>query len=277
MMEKSEGKVSYSSLSKIDKLSPHSNVDDEDDYNNNNSEWAVPRIGVSYPSVSNSPKQESFFQFPREPEDFADDDDGYDSSEEAENSALANMAPHPPEVNLKNVMHGIVAILTGQNKPTSLPAIKSSPLFLGPAKNGDDPCLHSSVYIPSAPPMTFEPSGGGGISYSGYKEVLEAEPPEWLPDSAAAACLQCSARFTAVTRGRHHCRFCGGIFCRMCTKGRCLLPVRFRERNPQRVCDACYDRLDPLQVKSVNQLTVSFNSIFFSWCLLSTVIHEITG
>ncbi|KAB1209519.1 hypothetical protein CJ030_MR6G002446 [Morella rubra] len=51
----------------------------------------------------------------------------------------------------------------------------------------------------------------------------------------------------SLTRGRHHCRFCGGIFCRACSKGRCMLPVKFRERNPQRVCDACYDRLDPLQ------------------------------
>ncbi|GAB4838071.1 hypothetical protein Ancab_027602 [Ancistrocladus abbreviatus] len=120
-------------------------------------------------------------------------------------------------------------------------------LFLGPGKNGDS-ILNASVYIPSAPPL-LEPNG---FNYSAFKDVLEAEPPEWLPDSSTTVCMQCSAPFTALTRGRHHCRFCGGIFCRACTKGRCLMPVKFRERNPQRVCDTCYDRLDPLQGILIN-------------------------
>ena len=113
---------------------------------------------------------------------------------------------------------------------------------MGSGKNGDT-VLNSSVYIPSAPPLL----GANAVNYSDFKDVLEAEPPEWLPDSYTTVCMQCTAPFTALTRGRHHCRFCGGIFCRVCTKGRCLLPVKFRERNPQRVCDSCYDRLDPLQ------------------------------
>ncbi|KAJ6913801.1 hypothetical protein NC651_016139 [Populus alba x Populus x berolinensis] len=134
-----------------------------------------------------------------------------------------------PEVNLKNVLSGIVAILTGQNKDGGgggrVPSSNVS--FLESEKNGDT-YLHSSVYIPSAPPL-LEPN------YSTvYKDVLEAEPPEWLPDSSTTVCMQCTAPFTAISRGRHHCRFCGGVFCRTCTKGRCLLPVKFRERNPQR-------------------------------------------
>ncbi|KAK1283502.1 hypothetical protein QJS10_CPB21g01146 [Acorus calamus] len=67
--------------------------------------------------------------------------------------------------------------------------------------------------------------------------------------------MKCSAPFIPITRGRHHCRFCGGIFCRTCTQGRCLLPVKFRERNPQRVCDICYDRLDPLQGILINTVS----------------------
>ncbi|KAJ6818151.1 uncharacterized protein M6B38_407410 [Iris pallida] len=59
--------------------------------------------------------------------------------------------------------------------------------------------------------------------------------------------MLCYAHFTAFTRGRHHCRFCGGIFCRACTKGRCLMPIKFRMRDPQRVCSECYKELEPLQ------------------------------
>ncbi|CAN8268361.1 unnamed protein product [Cochlearia groenlandica] len=172
--------------------------------------------------------------------DYIDDDDGYDSSPDLS----------PPPVNLKNVLTGLVAIVTGQNKnevktvispsSSSSPCSSSNVSFLGSSKDGET-CLHSSVYTPSAPPLF------ASKDYTVYKELLEAEPPEWQPDSSTTTCTHCSLPFTALTRGRHHCRFCGGIFCRGCSKGKCLLPSRFRERNPKRVCDSCYERLDPLQ------------------------------
>ena len=34
-----------------------------------------------------------------------------------------------------------------------------------------------------------------------------------------------------------------------------MLPVKFRERDPQRVCDACYDWLDPLQGVLINSIS----------------------
>ncbi|KAF5481605.1 hypothetical protein F2P56_002245 [Juglans regia] len=237
-----DARVSYSSLSNIEK--DNSRFHYEDDYSD--SPWSVPQA----PSGSNSSKQEYSYHFPIESDDFLDG--GYDSSDDTRNSMLTNF---PPEVNLKNVLSGMFAILTGRNKSvprlTSNQQLPSSDVsFLESGKNGNT-FLHSSVYIPSAPPL-LEPSG---VNYSAYKEVLEAEPPEWLPDSSSTVCMQCTAPFTALTRGRHHCRFCGGVFCRACTKGRCLLPVKFRERNPQRVCDACYDRLDPLQGIFVNTIS----------------------
>lgn len=237
-----DARVSYSSLSNIEK--DNSRFHYEDDYSD--SPWSVPQA----PSGSKSSKQEYSYHFPIESDEFLDG--GYDSSDDTRNSMPTNF---PPEVNLKNVLSGMFAILTGQNKSvprlTSNQQLPSSDVsFLESGKNGNT-FLHSSVYIPSAPPL-LEPSG---VNYSAYKEVLEAEPPEWLPDSSSTVCMQCTAPFTALTRGRHHCRFCGGVFCRACTKGRCLLPVRFRERNPQRVCDACYDRLDPLQGIFVNSIS----------------------
>ncbi|KAF7837594.1 SH3 domain-containing protein [Senna tora] len=243
-MAVSDDRVTYSSLSKVEKENNQFYYDDDNHYAE--SPWAVPKSSTG---DSKSSKQEFLYQFSSGTEDLYDG--GYESSDDACSIEPSNM---PPEVNLKNVLGGIIAIVTGRNKGPSITTSQQSPSsnvsFLGSGKNGDT-VLHSSVYTPSAPPL-FEPSG---INYSAYKEVLEAEPPEWLPDSSTTVCMQCTAPFTALTRGRHHCRFCGGIFCRACSKGRCLLPVKFRERNPQRVCDACYDRLDPLQSVLVNTIS----------------------
>ncbi|PWA75866.1 Ysc84 actin-binding domain-containing protein [Artemisia annua] len=200
-------------------------------------DWAVPHDdNVTYP-----PHQ-----------DFFDDDEDADGDYDYHNYQQQHPPP-PPEINLKNVLTGIVAIVTGRNKDDdhTTPPPPSNVAFMDSANNGDT-YLHSSVYTPSAPPLNLEPTGH---NYNAYKQVLEAEPPEWLRDSSTSVCMQCNAPFTALTRGRHHCRFCGGIFCRTCSKGRCLLPVKFRERNPQRVCDTCYDMLDPLQGVLINTIS----------------------
>lgn len=235
---------SYYSLSKLEKENNKYQYEDD----NIGSVW-TPEGNISSPLGSKSSKQKYAYPFPVDSDDFVDG--GYDSGDDSLNSTRNNVLP---EVNLKNVLSGLFAIVTGQNKvPNVSPSQQnrsSNASFLGSGKNGDT-YLHSSVYIPSAPPL-LESSG---INHSAYKEVLEAEPPEWLPDSSTAFCMQCTALFTALSRGRHHCRFCGGIFCRNCSKGRCLLPVKFRERNPQRVCDACYDRLDPLQGILINTIS----------------------
>ncbi|KAM0020910.1 putative chromatin regulator PHD family [Helianthus debilis subsp. tardiflorus] len=214
-----------------------------DDYAD--SEWAVPEDKVTFHQAARPIGHNPSYEHPLESEDFLDGD--YDSGDDYQNSVQQDV----PEVNLKNVLSGIVAIVTGRNKDTSEHTVPGSNVaFIGSGKDGDT-YVHPSVYIPSAPPL-LEPSG---VNYNAYKEVLEAEPPEWLRDSTAKVCMQCNAPFTALTRGRHHCRFCGGIFCRACSKGRCLLPVKFRERNPQRVCDTCYDMLDPLQGVLINTIS----------------------
>lgn len=239
-----EGRLSYSSRPKMEK--ENENIQFDDDYSD--PVWDV-RGSRNSQLGSEVSKQGHFDPFPYDTNEFMDD--GYDSGDDTLNP-MQNK--RPPEVNLKNVLSGLFAIVTGMNKAPKFSVDQQHPStnvsFLGSGNNGDT-YLNSSVYIPSAPPL-LEPSG---TDYTAYKEILEAEPPEWLPDSSTKACMQCSALFTALTRGRHHCRFCGGIFCRTCSPGRCLLPTKFRERNPQRVCDACYDRLDPLQSFLINSIS----------------------
>ncbi|CAI8590954.1 unnamed protein product [Vicia faba] len=84
-------------------------------------------------------------------------------------------------------------------------------------------------------------------SFGNVKELIEAEPPKWLADSAAASCMLCGVRFHPIMCSRHHCRFCGGIFCGECSKGRSLMPSKFRVSDPQRVCDVCFVRVESIQ------------------------------
>ncbi|CAA6665656.1 unnamed protein product [Spirodela intermedia] len=85
------------------------------------------------------------------------------------------------------------------------------------------------------------------VNFSNTMEILDTEPPRWLPDSAASACMLCGVRFHPIMCSRHHCRFCGGIFCSDCSKGKSLLPQKFRACDPQRVCDVCCVRLESVQ------------------------------
>ncbi|KAJ9557583.1 hypothetical protein OSB04_012197 [Centaurea solstitialis] len=244
VMATSEERVPRSSLPIVDVKKSNYFVDDYAD----DAVWTVPENQANFSRAARSIGQDHSYELTPESEDFLDGD--YDYGDDHHNSGQQDT----PEVNLKNVLSGIMAIVIGRNKDTSednVPEVSGSNVaFIGSEKNGDT-YLHPSVYIPSAPPLV-EPSG---VNYNAYKEVLEAEPPEWLRDSSTSVCMQCNAPFTALTRGRHHCRFCGGIFCRACSKGRSLLPVKFRERNPQRVCDTCYDMLDPLQGVLINTIS----------------------
>lgn len=92
-------------------------------------------------------------------------------------------------------------------------------------------------------------------NFSNIKEILEAQPPRWLPDSTAPSCMLCSVRFHPIMCLRHHCRFCGGIFCNFCSKGRSLLPPKFRKSDPERVCDVCCVRLESVQTYLIDEVS----------------------
>lgn len=85
------------------------------------------------------------------------------------------------------------------------------------------------------------------VSAGSEHALLETEPTKWLPDSTAPSCMLCGTRFHPIICTRHHCRFCGGIFCGGCSKGRSLMPPKFMTSDPQRVCDVCGVRLECIQ------------------------------
>jgi hypothetical protein len=72
---------------------------------------------------------------------------------------------------------------------------------------------------PSAPSLPLPPCGMDDI-ISMRGDVMLLEPPQWLADSAASACMApgCGLPFNFM-RKRHHCRACGLVFCAGCTSG----------------------------------------------------------
>ncbi len=58
----------------------------------------------------------------------------------------------------------------------------------------------------------------------------------WIPDKASSICMCCSKRFNVANR-KHHCRRCGYIVCRVCSKSRALI-LNISSR-PVRICRAC--------------------------------------
>ena len=72
-------------------------------------------------------------------------------------------------------------------------------------------------------------------------------PSTWIPDSRVNRCFGCNIGFNLLRR-KHHCRYCGRIFCNTCSSHRELIPSYFRAyvpvhgeltNTPQRTCDNC--------------------------------------
>ncbi|CAL0306927.1 unnamed protein product [Lupinus luteus] len=110
-------------------------------------------------------------------------DEGYESSDDDDNNNHSIVPTNmPPGVNLKNVLSGFVVILTEKIGFHWLPQIRKYlvQMYNFLALGRIEIAYLTLLYTSSVPPH-FEPSGA---DYSSYKEVFEAEPLEWIPDSS---------------------------------------------------------------------------------------------
>jgi len=75
----------------------------------------------------------------------------------------------------------------------------------------------------------------------------------WELDSAVNSCQSCPASFDLLTR-KHHCRFCGKIFCSQCASSEMkhLLSLK-----PERACSGCIARQHRLALPSTRSLSRS--------------------
>jgi len=84
---------------------------------------------------------------------------------------------------------------------------------------------------------------------------IRQEPPTWVPDSEASRCSSCDDTFTLLKR-KHHCRYCGQIFCQSCTAKSAVLNFT-KTKSPVRVCDGCYDQYTSLVAATSSTTTTT--------------------
>ncbi|CAF3844508.1 unnamed protein product [Rotaria magnacalcarata] len=75
----------------------------------------------------------------------------------------------------------------------------------------------------------------------------------WIKDETVGACKDCSIRFSFAER-RHHCRYCGQLFCARCSRFETDIP-RMKIFKNVRVCRQCY-----LTIKEQKSSTSTNNS-----------------
>lgn len=81
---------------------------------------------------------------------------------------------------------------------------------------------------------------------------LAETAPEWAEGDV---CHQCRVKFSTFTR-QHHCRCCGQVFCAKCSAKNSIIPKYGIEREV-RVCDTCYDSINPAGASSKKKSTGS--------------------
>jgi hypothetical protein len=90
-------------------------------------------------------------------------------------------------------------------------------------------------------------------------DILTLPKEFWLPNETSKSCRRCDKGFTAVSR-KHHCRYCGLIFCNNCAKENQRISSITKL---ERICEDCLallkshtDLHKPMKISMVN----SFNS-----------------
>ncbi|XP_050535792.1 RUN and FYVE domain-containing protein 2 isoform X3 [Daktulosphaira vitifoliae] len=75
------------------------------------------------------------------------------------------------------------------------------------------------------------------LKSSALEEVANSSLTQahWERDNEVSNCKKCKKEFS-LTRRKHHCRHCGGIFCTQCSDNMMMLPSSAK---PARVCDEC--------------------------------------
>jgi chromosome segregation ATPase len=77
-------------------------------------------------------------------------------------------------------------------------------------------------------------------------DVLKHRPAQgsWQVKAIKNICTLCKKSF-GFTRQRHHCRFCGDVFCNSCSARERSFDLLGFMKKPVRVCDTCYNRPAP--------------------------------
>lgn len=74
----------------------------------------------------------------------------------------------------------------------------------------------------------------------------------WVPNEDASNCMDCGDVFTFYRR-KHHCRYCGNIYCWKCSSKQMPIPS-LGYHQPVRVCEFCWEILNQGTKESSNEI-----------------------
>lgn len=92
----------------------------------------------------------------------------------------------------------------------------------------------------------------GRVFQWSFPDVSGKASEHWVQDGLVSTCMmdKCTTRFSYFER-RHHCRYCGKVFCQKCSAQESVILSR-NIYKPVRVCDICFTALREVQdVKDV--------------------------
>ncbi|OMJ81015.1 hypothetical protein SteCoe_18630 [Stentor coeruleus] len=78
----------------------------------------------------------------------------------------------------------------------------------------------------------------------------------WIPDSETKSCNDCGLNFTAFRR-RHHCRFCGMIFCKKHVSSK---KTNLSQKILNMICDKCIEAINKCEAKQAQRSPTSLCS-----------------
>ena len=98
---------------------------------------------------------------------------------------------------------------------------------------------HTGGFSPLTPPLA--PCRQSGTIHIVPSNMFQLPQSNWAADSDHSSCCGCQAEFGICTR-RHHCRWCGKIYCACCSGKTMRLKNEVTVANPKRlrVCDRCH-------------------------------------
>ena len=80
--------------------------------------------------------------------------------------------------------------------------------------------------------------------------------PYWIPDDASNKCSCCKTEFSVLNR-KHHCRRCGNLVCKMCSRNRAML-VNIDKNKAVRVCNDCHQLIGSQSPDNENGIEINF-------------------
>lgn len=81
------------------------------------------------------------------------------------------------------------------------------------------------------------------LSSNDWVKLEKSEGPQYEEDSTVPNCRKCNVKFTRWWTRKHHCRYCGKIFCDECSSNYRVISPR-KSANKVRVCNKCAKLLD---------------------------------